>query len=110
MWAAPLVAIAAFLHGSNHVQAGDDYIGKRVFLKTPASFVNLTSESWRVHDSKAEIMLAIRIQPNTKVGQVFSLRAIGQHGKKIVKLVGSLHSGYLQIDLFNGTGDSILNK
>ncbi|VDO23561.1 unnamed protein product, partial [Haemonchus placei] len=26
------------------------------------------------------------------------------------QLVGSLHSGYLQIDLFNSTGDSILNK
>ncbi|KAK6050374.1 hypothetical protein COOONC_12120 [Cooperia oncophora] len=136
MWAAHLAAIAAVLL-SSHVSAVDfmakrvflktpasfvnltseawkvhavDFMAKRVFLKTPASFVNLTSEAWKVHDRDTEITLAIRFQPSTKVGQVFSLRAIGQHGKKLVKLVGSLQSGYLQIDLFNGTGDSILNK
>nr|CDJ92617.1 Laminin G and EGF domain containing protein [Haemonchus contortus] len=109
MWAASLVAMAAFLFTS-HVWAVEDFMAKRVFLKTPASFVNLTSEAWKVHDRNVEITLAIRFQPNTKVGQVFSLRAIDQHGKKTVKLVGSLHSGYLQIDLFNRTGDSILNK
>ncbi|WKX92397.1 hypothetical protein Q1695_010433 [Nippostrongylus brasiliensis] len=109
MWLGHLVAIAVALL-AHEVSAADDFIAKKVFLKTPASFVNLTSEAWKVHDRNVEIMLVVRFQPNSKVGQVFSLRAIDQTGRKIIKLVGSLHSGYLQIDLFNAEAQSILNK
>ncbi|VDM79047.1 unnamed protein product [Strongylus vulgaris] len=92
------------------VVAVDDFIARRVFLKTPASYVNLSSEAWKVHEGDTEVTLAVRFQPNTKVGQVFSLRVLAPHGVKVAKLVGSLQSGYLQVDLFNTNNTSILNK
>ncbi|EYC37877.1 hypothetical protein Y032_0760g2123 [Ancylostoma ceylanicum] len=106
MWLA-LIAVTTLI---SRVVAVDDFIARRTYLKTPASYVNLTSEAWKVHEGDDQVTLAIRFQPSTKVGQVFSLRAIAPHGRKIAKLVGSLHNGYLQLDLFNASGNSILNK
>ncbi|KAK6731044.1 hypothetical protein RB195_007484 [Necator americanus] len=108
MWAMLVAVVAVVL--VNRVQTVDDFMAKKVFLKTPASYVNLTSEAWKVHDGDTEITIAVRFKPNTKVGQVFSLRAIAPHGRKIAKLVGSLHNGYLQLNLLNTDGISILNK
>ncbi|ETN85175.1 hypothetical protein NECAME_16884 [Necator americanus] len=108
MWAMLVAVVAVVL--VNRVQTVDDFMAKKVFLKTPASYVNLTSEAWKVYEGDSEITIAVRFKPNTKVGQVFSLRAIAPHGRKIAKLVGSLHNGYLQLNLLNTDGISILNK
>ncbi|CAB3407913.1 unnamed protein product [Caenorhabditis bovis] len=87
-----------------------DYVAKRVYLKYPSSFVNLTSESWKTSANDDQIVIGLKFQSVSTVGQVYSVRFINPNGALEALLRVSLAEGFLQIELFNKESQGILNK
>ncbi|CAD6194724.1 unnamed protein product [Caenorhabditis auriculariae] len=106
------VLLTLLLGASAFPEPGEENVSvaRRVQLKFPSSFLNLTSDAWKVKENEDEVMVAAQLQARTAVGQVFSLRFISNDGALIAKVTVGVLAGDLQVDAFDVTGATILNK
>ncbi|CAI5437643.1 unnamed protein product [Caenorhabditis angaria] len=85
-------------------------VAKRVFLKFPSSYMNLTSESWKTQENDDELILALNFRPTSPVGQIFSVRFIRPDGILEALLRVTIVDENLNINLYNSEGLEVLNK
>uniref|UniRef100_A0A1I7TKP9 Neurexin-4 n=1 Tax=Caenorhabditis tropicalis TaxID=1561998 RepID=A0A1I7TKP9_9PELO len=82
----------------------------RIFLKYPSSYVNFTSENWKLKEDDNQLIVAVRFQASSHIGQIYSVRFLHENGSLESMLTVGIAEGNLQIDLFNSQHTKILNK
>ncbi|KAF1769035.1 hypothetical protein GCK72_000848 [Caenorhabditis remanei] len=104
-----LLPLSVFLTVSAQ-QAADVPTHDRIFLKYPSSYVNFTSDDWKLRETDDQLILAVKFQASSHVGQIYSVRFIHPNGTLEALLTVGVYEGNLQIDLFNEKYTRILNK
>lgn len=103
-----LVPLAVFLTVSG--QTVDVPTHDRIFLKYPSSYVNFTSESWKLNENDSQMIVAVKFQASSHIGQIYSVRFIHPNGSLEALLTVGIAEGNLRIDLYNNQHTKILNK
>ncbi|CAO4360673.1 unnamed protein product [Caenorhabditis nigoni] len=108
MWQLLLLPLPVFLTVS--AQTAEVPTHDRIFLKYPSSYVNFTSESWKLKGNDDQLILAVKFQASSHIGQLYSVRFIHPNGSLEALLTVGVSEGNLKIDLFNDKHRNILNK
>lgn len=108
MWQFLLLPLSVILTVS--AQTSDVPTHDRIFLKYPSSYVNFTSENWKLKETDDQLILAVKFQASSHIGQIYSIRFIHPNGTLEALLTVGVSEGNLKIDLFNDKQVKILNK
>ncbi|CDX47479.1 InTestinal NeureXin-like [Caenorhabditis elegans] len=103
-----LVPLAVLLTVSG--QSTDEISHERIFLKYPSSFVNFTSDNWKLTETDNQLIIAVKFQASSHIGQIFSVRFINPDGSLKALLTAGIAAGILQINLYDDKNTKILNK